>query len=139
MAKHQRQVSAARNKELTRIEHTDVFDDNLLPEASEIELLSAIDSGILPWLKERAAKEQDFRHEAFNSRIKLTDKHNIREHTTSRLGLGAYFILVAGCLFASFFLVRDNHNTEGSIFGGAGAILALAVILTRKNTEPPKQ
>lgn len=35
MAKHQRQVKAAQNKELTRLEHTEVFDDNLLPEASE--------------------------------------------------------------------------------------------------------
>ena len=92
----------------------------------------------MPWLKERAAKEQDFRHEAFNSRIKLTDKHNLREHVTARLGLAAYFILVLGCFAASFILVRENHNTEGSIFGGAAAIFAFAVIFSKKNPEQKK-
>lgn len=135
MAKHKRQVRAALNKDISKLEHTEVFDDHLLPEASEIQQLSTIDPYIITWLKERAAKEQDFRHETFKSRIKLTDDHDRREHTTTRLGLAVYFLLVLGCLAASFILVREDHDIEGSIFGGAAVIFAFTVLLTRKQTH----
>lgn len=137
MAKHHREVKAAQNKDQSRYEHSEVFDDNLLPEASEIEKLHSIDTNILDWLKGRAEKEQDFRHSAFNRRLTLVDNHDKRGHYTSRFALVVYFILVAGCVAASYFLLRDGKNLQGSIFGTAAVILALAVLITRRQPKPP--
>jgi len=137
MAKHQREIKAARNRDQARYEHSEVFDDNLLPEATEIERLHHIDSSILEWLKTRAEKEQDFRHSAFNRRVTLVDKHNKRDHDTSRLALIFYFVLVGGCVTASYFLLQADKNLEGSIFGTAAVILALAVLITRRQAKSP--
>jgi len=138
MAKHQRQVKAAQNRDLARLEQTEVFDDNLLPEASEIEKLSVIDSNILQWLKERAAKEQDFRHGAYEKRLKVLSNDSQREHNTVRYALTIYFLLVGGCVLASYFLLMDGKKLEGSIFGGAAALLALAVLITKGNPKKPQ-
>lgn len=141
MAKHKRELRTAQNQVegLSRIEHTEVFDDNLLPEASEIQKLSNIDPNILPWLKERAAKEQDFRHVAYEKRLKLSDNHDTRIHTTTRLGLLIYFILVIACISAAFILVREGKNLEGTIFGGVGGIVALAILINKKSPEQPQK
>lgn len=132
MAKQQRHLRAAKQGHLTRVEQNEVFDDNLLPDAAEIERLHQIDSGILPWLKERAEKEQEFRHEAHRKRTEIIDNHNAKEHTTVRLALFIYFFLVLGAGTASFFLIREGFKLEGSIFGGTTLVLALAVLVTRK-------
>lgn len=53
-------------------ENLETFDDNLLPEATEIKELFELDRTILSWLKNRAEKEQDFRHDLIHKR---TDIH----------------------------------------------------------------
>lgn len=136
MSKHSRQIKAAGNRDLTRVEHTEIFDDNLLPDALEIEKLKCLDPDILNWLKERAEKEQDFRHSTFTKRIELTDNHNRRDHNTARYGLLIYFLLVIGCIGASYLLIMDGKNTQGTIFGSAAVVLGLAVLLSRKPAQP---
>lgn len=139
MAKHTRGIRAAKQNNIQQIEHSEVFDDSLLPEAGEIEKLNAIDPSIIGWLKTRAEKEQEFRHDAFNRRVKIVDAHNQREHNTSRFGLTVYFLLVAGCIVCSYLLLQDNHKTEGSLFGGAAVVLALAVLISRKKPQAPEK
>jgi uncharacterized membrane protein len=139
MGKHSRQIKAAGNKEIARVEHTEVFDDNLLPDASEIEKLSTIDPTILQWLKDRAEKEQDFRHKAYEKRIKLTNDHNRREHNTARWALLIYFVLVFGCIAAAFWLIREGKNTQGTIFGSAAVILGIAVLIAKKPSQSEQQ
>lgn len=138
MTKHRKEIRAAQNKDVARLEHTEVFDDNLLPDASEIEKLHAIDPDILQWLKSRAEKEQDFRHNSFDKRVQITENHNKREHNTTRMALMIYFFLVAACLVASYLLISNDKKIAGSIFGGVGVIMALAVLITRKSNPLPK-
>lgn len=137
MAQHRRDIKAAKGGQIQKFEHSEIFDDSLLPDAGEIEKLSKVDPEILTWLKSRAEKEQDFRHEAYSKRLKVVDNHNRRDHNTSRFALIVYFFLVAACVTASFFLVREGHNVQGTIFGSAAIILALAVLLTRRKTKDP--
>lgn len=136
MAKHNRNITAAKQGPLARIEQSEVFDDNLLPEAEEIAKLHVIDPNILPWLKSRAEKEQDFRHKGYTDRVKLVNDHNCREHNTVRYGLTIYFALVFSAGIASFFLLREGHEVQGSMFGGAAAILALAVLIKKPTAAP---
>ena len=57
MAKQSRKAQLTRSN--THQGHTieEVFDDNLLPDATEIQKLSELDPNIMTWLKERAEKE----------------------------------------------------------------------------------
>lgn len=138
MAKHQRNLRAANSGHLTRLEQNEVFDDNLLPDAAEIERLHNIDNNILPWLKARAEKEQEFRHEAYKTKTAIIDKHNSKEHNTLRLGLLIYFLLVVGAGTVSYFLVLQNFDIQGTIFGGTTLLFALAVLITRKSPQLPR-
>lgn len=136
MSKATRQIKAAKVQGVARVEHTETFDDHLLPDAVEIEKLHQMDPKILEWLKDRAEQEQKFRHNAYESRIALHDKHNKREHDTTRWGLLIYLILVLVCVTGAFILVREGKNLAGSLFGGTGVILALAIIITKKPVKP---
>lgn len=49
----------------------EVFDDNLLPDAPEIERLHRLDPNIMEFLKNSAQKEQEFRHRAFEERVTI--------------------------------------------------------------------
>ena len=132
MSKHKRQIKAAHTHELQRLEHSEEIDDNLLPDAEEIQKLATIDPDILSWLKQRAEKEQDFRHDFSNKRIKLTNSYEQRHHNTVRLGLLVYGVLVIGCLWGAYQLILKGHNVQGTIFGSAAVVLAVAVAITRK-------
>ncbi len=135
MTKQKREIKAASDRNVTRVEHTESFDDNLLPDACEIEKLKALDPTIMDWLKERAAKEQDFRHSALSEKGRLIDNHNRRDHNTTRMALGIYFFLVAGCMGFSYLLVSAGKNLSGSLFGGTAVILGLAVLVSRKRSN----
>jgi len=113
-------------------ENTEVFDDNLLPDAAEIAALSQIDPDIINWLKERAEKEQDFRHEIFKKRtdileedVKGTQKLNMRGMTY------AFLIIMTGMGFSAF-LIWLNHVITGSIFSGLTVIYAAALFYKRR-------
>ena len=139
MSSHKRQIKAAKTHEQQSLEHTEVFDDNLLPPSTEIERLNQIDPHILEWLKTRAEKEQDFRHGAYSRQQDHVEKQNKREHGTARYGLTIYFILVSLCIGASYLLLREGHSVQGSLFGGAAIVLALAVLVGRNVKKKPKQ
>ncbi|HRH59045.1 MAG TPA: hypothetical protein PL045_00635 [Chitinophagaceae bacterium] len=137
MTRHNKHTKAVQTNQSKEIQHTEIFDDNLLPDAAEIQKLHAIDSNILHWLKERAEAEQKFRHEAFSRRVEITNAHDKREHHTARYALTIYLVLVAGCMTAAFFLIRDGYNLQGSLFGGTGIILALAVLVAKRTKSFP--
>ena len=113
-------------------EHTEVFDDNLLPDASEIEQLHRIDPGILDWLKTRAEKEQDFRHAAFNHRTNILEsdvKGSIRINTMGTIF--AFIIIMSGMGFSAF-LVHHGSVIAGTVFSGLTIVYAASLFL-RKN------
>lgn len=136
MTKHKREIKAANTRELQRLEHSEEIDDNLLPDAEEIKKLSEIDPDILTWLKARAEKEQDFRHDFSKKRIKLTNDYEQRQHNTIRAGLFVYGVLVVGALWGAYQLIQKGFNLQGTIFGSAAVVLAFAVAITRKPNKP---
>ena len=139
MTRHKREIKSAQTKELQRLEQSEEIDDNLLPDAEEIQKLATIDPDILTWLKSRAEQEQDFRHGFSNRRIKLTNDFEQRQHNTIRIGLFIYGSLVIGCLLGAYELIIRGLNVQGTIFGSAAVVLAVAVAITRKPNNPPKK
>lgn len=117
-------------------ENTEVFDDNLLPDASEISALSQIDPNIIEWLKDRAEKEQDFRHEITKERTEILkcDIRGVRRINT--LGMTyAFIIIMAGMVFSGY-LISLGHLLTGSIFSGLTVIYAAALFYKRKKDSP---
>jgi uncharacterized membrane protein len=121
-------------------EQTEVFDDNMLPEASEIKSLAEIDPTILDWLKKRAEKEQDFRHGAFNTKAQIVEQENTREHQVNIIGLVlAFLIIIGGMAFSTFLIYKDNLIT-GTVFSGLTILYAAALFINkRKQILPNKQ
>nr|WP_315202314.1 hypothetical protein [uncultured Flavobacterium sp.] len=120
-------------------EQTEVFDDNLLPEACEIQALAVLDPNILEWLKSRAEKEQDFRHLAHSKRNEIIDRNVRGEISINKLGLTyAFLIIVFGMAFSTF-LIYLGHLISGTIFSGLTITYAAALFIRNRNTEPAKQ
>lgn len=120
-------------------EHTEVFDDNLLPDANEIAALAKLDPNILDWLKSRAEKEQDFRHDAFNKRTEIVASNVKGENNINILGLTYAFLIIMGGMVFSAYLISLGHLVTGTIFSGFTVVYAAALFIKGRKTEPAKQ
>ena len=115
------------------IEHTEVFDDNLLPDAVEIEKLCKIDPTILDWLKARAEKEQDFRHNSFTERAKIISRNEHNNRVLNVVGLICAFIIFCGGMAIGGFLIYKGHNITGTLFCGGTLLSAAGLFINRQN------
>lgn len=116
-------------------ENTEVFDDNLLPDASEISALSQIDPEILNWLKVRAEKEQDFRHENFKKRTEILEADVKGNQALNKMGMTYAFLIIMSGMCFSAFLIYLGHLLTGSIFSGLTIIYAAALFYKRKPND----
>ena len=114
------------------IEHTQTIDDNLLPDAAEIAKLHALDPTIIDWLKERATKEQDFRHSFNNRRADLIHKNEASNRTLNMTGLVFAFLLFAGGMVFSCYLIQKGQTVVGTVFTGFTLVAAAGLFITRK-------
>jgi uncharacterized membrane protein len=115
-----------------QIEHSETVDDNLLPDAIEIQRLHQIDPNILDWLKCRAEKEQDFRHKAYNDKMAVLHKNEGNNRTLNTMGLIAAFLIFTLGLLLAYFLVIGGYTITASIFTGVVLISAASLFITRK-------
>ncbi len=115
-----------------QIEHKEVLDDNLLPEAGEIERLAKIDPNIMTWLKECAVKEQNFRHEEYCEKREIVARNESNNRILNVIGLIFAFLIFMAGLGISAFLVYKGNTTIGSIFAGGTLLGAAQLFITRK-------
>ena len=143
MAKQQRSVKNTQvqhvNGNGVQQEHTEVFDDNLLPDATEIKELHSIDPNIMEWLKERAEKEQDFRHKYAEKRTDILECNVKGELRINTIGLIFAFLIIISGMCLSAFLVYLGHVVTGTIFSGLSIIYAAALFIRRNKTNEKKQ
>lgn len=140
MAKQQRRQQLVRNQQGQQGHMVEeVFDDNLLPDAAEIEKLYAIDPHILEWLKQSADKEQAFRHEAFKMKTDLVKSNEKGIRRVNSMGLIFSFILTLASMGFSSWLIYCDHEILGSVFGGGiilsiiGAFLSKVIVNKQNN------
>lgn len=134
MARQSRTQQVVQNKQGKGHLIQEVLDDNLLPDAAEIEKLHKLDPNILDWLKKRAESEQEFRHNAYQERIELVRCEEKGERRMSTLGMILSFILAVVGITASFFLIYFNHTVTGTVFGGAILVMLASIFLTKVRT-----
>ena len=134
LSKKQTHVQHSNGKGVQQ-EQTEIFDDNLLPDATEIQALHELDPNILDWLKERAKVEQEFRHQAHNKRTAIIEKNVTSENTLNILGVTfAFLIIMAGMAFSTFLIIKGQVIT-GTIFSGATILYAAALFVKKRNSE----
>ncbi|MBX2907247.1 MAG: hypothetical protein KF744_14475 [Taibaiella sp.] len=142
MSKAQRQIKHTdvrhANAMGRQIEHTETVDDNLLPEAAEIERLHKMDPTILEWLKCRAEKEQDWRHEYHDYRADLIHDNERNNRLLNTLGLIFAFIIFVGGMLCSYLLIMKDHVLTGTIFCG-GTLAAGAGLFINRQGQIKKQ
>ena len=96
----------------------------------------------MTWLKERAEKEQEFRHKAFNERLKIFSKTEKGSRWINYLGLLFSFMLLGGGMYLSYILIIEKHEIIGSIFSGvmlvAIASIYMSKVKSNNNEKTPK-
>lgn len=126
MAKGKKRVQLRKNSQGEHQGHfEETFDDSLLPDASEIAKLQSIDPEMIHWLKERAEKEQDFRHEVTREKIGMIKETERGERKVNYIGLAISAILLGAGMYISYLLITGGYQIIGSIFTG-GMLLAIA-------------
>ena len=124
MAKQQKKQQVVKNQQGQGLLIEEILDDNLLPDATEIEKLHRIDNNILEWLKQTAEKEQEFRHQAFTKKLQIAEDSEKGLRRISQLGIIFSFIIVVLGMFFSGFLIYIGQTIIGTIFAG-GIILSI--------------
>lgn len=114
-----------------QLEQTEIIDDNLLPDAVEIERLVRIDPDIMTWLKVRAEQEQGFRHDLVRNRDKIVKSEFISNRWLNFAGLFVGFIVIMSALYLSYLLISQDHVIQGSIFGGTALVMTIGIFVTR--------
>ncbi len=140
MAKQQRSIKQTNIRNHgsigSQLEHTEVFDDNLLPEALEIERLKLLDPDIMFWLKSRGEREQDFRHKAYLNKLSILKFDMRSTRMLNVLGLCFAFLIFCIGMGFSYFLLMQGKQLEGTLFGGSTLFLGITLFITR--SLPPK-
>ena len=113
----------------------EIFDDNLLPDAAEIEKLMELDPTIIDWLKKSAEKEQDFRHQAVNKKIDLVSKSDKGIRNISLLGLVFSFLIVLSGMAFSAFLLQLGYPVVGTLFAGATMVSIVALFMAKVSSK----
>lgn len=131
MAKQSRRAAVTKTKDQQGHMIEEVFDDNLLPDATEIEKLYKIDPNIMQWLKERAEKEQEFRHTSFHTKLRLVRKTESGLRKINYFGLFFSFVLLLAGMYLSYTMIMSDHEVLGSVFSGT-ILLAIASIFMNK-------
>lgn len=131
MAKQHRKQQIVKNHQGQGQLVEEIFDDNLLPDATEIEKLYRLDNDILNWLKQCAEKEQEFRHRSFSRRLDIADRREKGIILVNNMGLIFSFLIVMGGMLFSAYLIYLGHNIIGTVFAG-GIIVSIVGAFLKK-------
>lgn len=114
------------------LEHNTVVDDSLLPSADELAKLNNVSDKIIPWIMERAEKEQDARIKFNEDRMEIAQgdfKHTHRYNFTALIMAFAIVLIFIGF---SFYLIMHGQETVGTIFAGSTIALIVSYFLKSK-------
>lgn len=135
MAKQQRKQQIIKSEQGQGHLVEETFDDNLLPDASEIEKLQRLDPDIMEWLKKTTEKEQKFRHDAYEKRLDLVRLADRGDRQINRMGLVFSLIIVLAGMVFSAFLIYMGHTIIGSIFAGGLILSIIGLFLSKVNKQ----
>ena len=134
MAKKAEQNRVKDERGLT-FEQNTIVDDNLLPSADELAKLNDISADIIPWIMERAEKEQDARIKFNEDRMRLSENDLRFAHKYNMLALIMAFMLVLLFLTSSFYLIISGKEIIGTIFAGGTIVGIVSYFLNARRRK----
>ncbi len=137
MSKIQRQTKAKHNE----VVHQEMYDDNFLPPADELEKLQKLQPNIVDWILSRAEDEQRFRHKAYDERTEVLKETIKNEFKLNRTGLVFCFIVLLFGMGVGGFLIYHGNVISGSVFAGVDLVVAAGLLYNRsaKNSQDNKK
>jgi uncharacterized membrane protein len=111
------------------VEQNVSIDDNLLPNAAELEKLKEIDPNIISWIMARSEQEQSARHQwnKAQSEIMKFDVKGFHRFNFMVLSLG--FLLFICVIGAAIFCILSGLNVEGTVLGGTAIITGIVFFM----------
>ena len=132
MAKQTRQtkaVSIHSQGKGAQIEHSESYDDSLLPDAEELTKLKILDPNIMDWVKSRTEKEQDARLEFNKNKIGLLQTDQKRNFIIDIITVLCSFIIILSAMFFSGLLIYLKCTITGTIFAGVTIVIVVTAFL----------
>lgn len=110
------------------LEHSAIYDDNLLPAADELSKLNSINPDIIPWIMKRTEVEQDGRVWFNKKRLRLAGREINLAGFCTMLGLVLAFSLIGFFFYLSYDLILKGQERLGGIFGFVDVCGLVAVL-----------
>ncbi|MGI4833280.1 MAG: hypothetical protein ACRYFK_07445 [Janthinobacterium lividum] len=109
----------------------------VLPDAEELAKYQKLDSTIVTWLMDHAAKEQDFRHQSHNRKLTIREKNAGADRRLNGWGMLCGFLIFMSGMALGAYLIHTGHGIAGSLFGGV-TLLGGASLFVNRITDKPK-
>lgn len=119
-------------------EQNTMIDDTVIPNAEELAKLKEVDESLVNWVTSRCEQEQNFRQEFYREQIGLAKRELRGNISLNWACIIVAFILIAGAMAASVYLLLNGINVAGSLFAGGTAIaviVAFAKLLPNRNNN----
>lgn len=135
MAKRHRNAQVDKN----RLHYSESIDDSPLPSAEELKKYVELDPDFMPYIKEMAKREQEFRHETVERRDKIAKREQGLYYFYSSFSFSGCLILAASFGYISYLLIMADRLIEGSLMAG-GTLLTIVLAFLKKvpNQNKPK-
>jgi len=112
-----------------QVEQTFTVDDSFLPSPNELREYKEINPDIVNLLIDASKNEQQHRHYIDRQKIKAINKDSNSRHTINILGMTFAFLIIAGGLALSAYLIYLDKDVIGTVFAGSTIVVAAATFL----------
>ncbi len=134
----QTQVRGSNGDQGQQLEHTFTIDDSCLPPSAELQAYKDIHPDLINFLLETSKKEQLHRHNMDGKKMKTIIYDSKRMHRINMMGMFyAFLIMIAGLGFSAY-LIYNNKDVIGTIFGGVSIITAASIFINKPKAEIKK-
>lgn len=111
------------------------YDDNVLPTPQELEAYKHVDPRIVDFLLETAQKEQAFRHDIENKKVKIVGNADSGNRRMDLCGMIFAFLALLALIGLSAFALYLDKPWFAGIFGSGTIITIVSVFVKRNNSS----
>jgi LPXTG-motif cell wall-anchored protein len=108
---------------------------SLLPDATELGKLVALDPGMIDWIKRHVDAEQAERHRDQRRKVSLLEEQVQREFRLDRLAMMLAFVVIAAGMGFSATFAFLHEEGWGSLYAGLTVVAAAGVFFRRRRRK----
>lgn len=112
-------------------EHSISITESFLPAPEELQKYAEFRPDIVDAIIKAAEKEQNLRHEFARGNINLMTQDQKYAFTSSIVGMLCAFILLIALFGLTGYLLYNDKNIEGSVFGVGSIVATITLFISR--------